>query len=81
MARGEIRRYSPGDLEERVARGDYVSTRKDAPEIEPDEEFWRNAREVVPSGKKSVHLRLVQGSGPGLSDPDERRAALLHGSP
>ena len=41
-----------------VARGDCVATRPDAPEIELDEEFWRNARIVVPPGKKSVHLRV-----------------------
>jgi uncharacterized protein (DUF4415 family) len=58
MARGDAKRYSPGELEERVARRDYVPTRKNAPEIELDEDFWRNARVVMPPGKKSVHLRV-----------------------
>ena len=58
MAGDDTRRYSPDELEERIARGDYVPTRNDAPEIEPDEEFWRHARVVMPSGKKSVHLRV-----------------------
>jgi predicted XRE-type DNA-binding protein len=40
MARGDTRRSSPGELEEKVARDDYVPTRKDAPEIELDEDFW-----------------------------------------
>jgi uncharacterized protein (DUF4415 family) len=35
-----------------------VPTREDAPEVEPGEDFWRNARVVMPSGKKSVHLRV-----------------------
>ena len=41
-------------------RADYAPTRADAPEIELDEEFWRNARVVMPDarGKTSVHLRI-----------------------
>jgi uncharacterized protein (DUF4415 family) len=58
MARDAIKRYSLDELEEKVARGDYVPTRPDAPEIELDEDFWRNARVVMPPGKKSVHLRV-----------------------
>jgi uncharacterized protein (DUF4415 family) len=58
MARSDTRRYSSGELEDKVARGDYVPTRKDAPEIELGEDFWRNARVVMPTGKKSVHLRV-----------------------
>jgi uncharacterized protein (DUF4415 family) len=41
-----------------VARGDYLPTRPDAEAVALDEEFWRNARVVVPPGKKSVHLRI-----------------------
>jgi uncharacterized protein (DUF4415 family) len=41
-----------------VDRGDYMPTRPDAPELELEEDFWRNARVVVPPGKKSVHLRV-----------------------
>jgi uncharacterized protein (DUF4415 family) len=52
------KRYSVGELEDKVARRDYVPTRKDAPEIELDEDFWHHARVVMPPGKKSVHLRL-----------------------
>ncbi len=59
MAKDDIRRYSPDELDEMVARGDYVPTRPDAPAVEPDEEFWRNARVVMPPpGKTSVHLRV-----------------------
>jgi uncharacterized protein (DUF4415 family) len=39
------------------ARGE-TRTRPDAPEYELDEEFWQNARLVMPVRKKSVHLRL-----------------------
>ncbi|MCB1884004.1 MAG: BrnA antitoxin family protein [Geminicoccaceae bacterium] len=38
--------------------GDYAPTPADAPSIEPDEAFWRNARVVTPSGKASIHLRV-----------------------
>jgi uncharacterized protein (DUF4415 family) len=41
-------------------RGDFVPTPADAPKIELDEDFWRNA-EVLMAGevpKASVHLRL-----------------------
>lgn len=33
-------------------------TRANAPEMDPDEEFWSNARVVMPPGKSSVHLRI-----------------------
>lgn len=40
------------------ARGEDL-TRPDAPEAESlGEDFWRNARVVMPRGKTSVHLRL-----------------------
>ena len=40
------------------ARGEDL-TRPDAPEAETlGEDFWRNARVVMPRGKTSVHLRL-----------------------
>ena len=59
MAGGEIRRYSLDELRAVRERGDYVPTLPDAPVIEPDEEFWRNARVVMPPpGKTSVHLRV-----------------------
>ena len=60
MAEKDIRRYSPEDLERMAERGDYTPTPADAPEIELDEEFWRNARVVMPDakGKTSVHLRI-----------------------
>ena len=58
MAKEDTRRYSSGELERMVAGGDYSPTRPGAPEVALDEEFWRNARVVVPPGKKSVHLRV-----------------------
>ena len=41
-----------------ATRGDYEPTRPDAPEIELGEDFWRQAKVVVPPGKASVHLRI-----------------------
>ena len=42
------------------AKGLTRATPPDAPEIELDEEFWRNARIVATAGRRktSVHLRL-----------------------
>jgi uncharacterized protein (DUF4415 family) len=57
-AERNIRRYSAAELERMAARGDHEPTRADAPEIEPDEDFWRHAKVVVPPGKTSVHLRV-----------------------
>ena len=51
MAERDIGRYSAAELERIAARGDYVPTRADAPEIELDEDFWRHAKVVVPPGK------------------------------
>jgi len=58
MGREDTKRYSLDELEEMVRRGDYTPTRRDAPEVALDEDFWRQARVVVPPGKKSVHLRV-----------------------
>ena len=43
-----------------VERGDYTPTPPDAPEIELGEDFWRNARVVMPDERKktSIHLRV-----------------------
>jgi hypothetical protein len=48
MPDDDTRRYSAAQLERMAARGDYVPTRADLPEIQLDEDFWRHARVVVP---------------------------------
>ena len=58
MADDDTRRYAAAQLERMAARGDYLPTRADAPEIELDEDSWRNAKLALPPGKTSVHLRL-----------------------
>jgi uncharacterized protein (DUF4415 family) len=58
MAKEDTRRYSPDELERMVARGDHMPVNSTAPALAIDEEFWRNARVVVPPRKKSVHLRV-----------------------
>ena len=60
MAKKDIRRHSLAELKQMTKRGEYTPTRKDAPEIELDEAFWKNARLVMPSEqtKKLVSLRL-----------------------
>jgi uncharacterized protein (DUF4415 family) len=53
-----IVRYSLSEIAARRARGE-DQTRPDAPEAEPlGEDFWEQARVVMPRGKTSVHLRL-----------------------
>jgi uncharacterized protein (DUF4415 family) len=57
-ASDDIRQYSPETLRAERAQGK-TSTRVDAPGHSVDEDFWRNARVVMPPpGKASVHLRL-----------------------
>ena len=44
-----------------IAAGDYVPTAPDAPEIELGEDFWRNARIVMPKpAKEAISLRVDQ---------------------
>jgi uncharacterized protein (DUF4415 family) len=57
MAKEDIRRYSLDELREMRERGETL-TRPDAPEYEPDEEFWQKARIVEPQRKASIHLRV-----------------------
>ncbi len=60
MAKEDIRRYSLEEIKQMNARREYSATRKNAPEIEPDEDFWKNARVVMPGehSKSLVSLRL-----------------------
>ena len=59
MEKEDIRRYSLAELKDRRERG-LTKTRKDAPEIELDDDFWKNARVVMPDerGKSLVSLRI-----------------------
>ena len=51
-------RYSLSEIQALRARGE-DPTRSDAPEAESlGEDFWKEARVVMPRGKTSVHLRL-----------------------
>ncbi len=51
-------RYSLSEIKAKRARGE-DQTRPDAPEAESrGEDFWKQARIVMPRGKTSVHLRL-----------------------
>jgi uncharacterized protein (DUF4415 family) len=59
MTEGEdIRSYSLEEIKAMRARGDYVPTSPDTPVYEVDEDFWKNARVVMPEAKKSIHLRV-----------------------
>ena len=59
MEKEDIRRYSLDELRAMHDRGETL-TRSDAPEIELDEDFWRNARVVMPDekGKTPVSIRV-----------------------
>ena len=51
-------KYSLSEIKAKRERGE-DQTRADAPEAESlGEEFWKQARVVMPLGKTSVHLRL-----------------------
>jgi uncharacterized protein (DUF4415 family) len=57
-ASDDTRQFSAETLKAERARGE-TRTRADAPARAVDEDFWRNARVVMPPpGKASVHLRL-----------------------
>lgn len=57
-ASDDTRQYSPETLKAERALGK-SRTRADAPARPVDDDFWRNARVVMPlPGKTSVHLRL-----------------------
>ena len=57
-ASDDTRRYSPEALKAERARGK-TRTRADAPARPVDDDFWRNARVMMPPpNKASVHLRL-----------------------
>ena len=60
MADDAIRRSSLDGIKRMRAEGLTRATPADAPEIELDEEFWRNARIVSTEAprKTSVHLRI-----------------------
>lgn len=55
-----MKRYSLDELKAMRARGEAVETAPDAPEVELDADFWRNARLVMPDQqrKTSIHLRV-----------------------
>ncbi len=63
MADDDTRHYSAAQLERMAARGDYVPTRADAPEIELDEDFWRHAHAVTLTDKTSVRMHLDSNAG------------------
>lgn len=58
MAKKDIRRYSADEIKDMTSRKDYVPTRKDAPEIELDEEFWQTAQIVMPDGQRKSLISL-----------------------
>jgi len=60
MADDDIRQSSLDGIKRMRAEGLTKATPADAPEIELDEDFWRNARivETRPPRKTDVHLRL-----------------------
>lgn len=59
MAKAEedTRRYSLAELKEMRARGE-TKTSPDAPTFELEDDFWENARVVMPPSKSSIHLRV-----------------------
>jgi uncharacterized protein (DUF4415 family) len=60
MADDDTRRFSPDEIKQMRARDLTKKTPANAPEIELDEDFWRNAVivETAAPRKTSVHLRI-----------------------
>ena len=58
MTKDDIRQYSLTDLDRMVQDGNYVQTPADAPVYDPGDDFWSDARIVMPVRKKSIHLRV-----------------------
>jgi len=60
MANDDTTRFSLDEIKQMRAKGLTRATLADAPEIELDEDFWRNAAIVdnAPPRKTSVHLRV-----------------------
>lgn len=60
MADDAVRRSSLDEIKRMREKGVTKATAADAPEVKPDEQFWRNAQiaETKPPGKTDVHLRL-----------------------
>lgn len=60
MSDSDTKRYSLDELRAMRASGKAVETAADAPQVELDEDFWRNARLVMPGQqrKASIHLRV-----------------------
>ena len=57
MAKEDIRRYCLDQLRSMRDRGETL-TSPDAPEIELDEDFWRNARVVIPEEKGKIPVSI-----------------------
>jgi uncharacterized protein (DUF4415 family) len=60
MANDDMRRSSLDEIKQMRAKGQTRTTPADAPEIELDEDFWRNAMiaETAAPRKTDVHLRV-----------------------
>ncbi len=71
-------KYTLSEIKAARARGE-DPTRRDAPEAESlGEDFWKDARVVMPRGKTSVHLRLDSDTWNGLiPDPIEHDSGWL----
>jgi len=67
MAKKDIRSYSAAEIAAMIAAGDYWPTAPDAPEIELDEDFWQNAKIVMPKRRPG----LLQGRVGTAPDVDE----------
>lgn len=57
MAKDDIKSYSLDELRAMRERGE-SQTRADAPTVELDEDFWRNARVVKPVRKVHTGIRI-----------------------
>ena len=54
LANDDIKCYTMAQIRAMIAAGDYFPTAPGAPEFELDEDFWRNARIVMPKPAKEA---------------------------
>ena len=58
MVKDDIKQYSLSDLDRMVKDENYVKTPASAPTYDLGDDFWSDARIVMPARKKSIHLRV-----------------------
>jgi hypothetical protein len=62
MPKEDIRRYTMEQIREMNRRGEFVPTPPDAPEYEPDEEFWQQLEAAAKARKAKAAAKSKKAS-------------------